>query len=404
MKQFSILGLLVVAACLPPAKVVLENSAAKIKSLRSGDFDIYTAVKMKSAKDSLRIFVKDVFKIKKEDSVFHRYFRNEQGSSEDSRVIRLYNGEYFAQYTWPGHEGVTKSVKKYGKDIQADLISMLSYVDLFPFALNKADTAFDISFAKVTRERVLSQNCYRVQCTGHKKNIPVEGELATVKYQVWISGENGLPVKTGQESLKIINGQLVSWQNVVSRVHSRQINPSLAESEFLLPQGLKLQTHEEVLEKIEVRKALKLAQTGSPAPDIELVDMDSSIVRFSSMKGKIILMDFFFFACQPCKKLFPKLSELQAKYGASRLKVIGVNPIDKKIKFVKSEIAAGKIDYDIFLAEKKEAYGKYLINGYPSLFLISADGRIIFSHAGYREGDELIIEQAIIKALGNFEK
>ena len=60
---------------------------------------------------------------------------------------------------------------------------------------------------------------------------------------------------------------------------------------------------------------LVLASPASAAPPVDLDDY----------KGKVVVLDFWASWCVPCRRSFPWLDDMQAKYEASGLVIIGVN-------------------------------------------------------------------------------
>ena len=53
---------------------------------------------------------------------------------------------------------------------------------------------------------------------------------------------------------------------------------------------------------------------GQEAPDIELVSPSGEIVRLSSLRGKMVLIDFWASWCPPCRRQHPHLRQLYYKY------------------------------------------------------------------------------------------
>ena len=65
------------------------------------------------------------------------------------------------------------------------------------------------------------------------------------------------------------------------------------------------------------------------APDFTLLDLDSSVIRLSDYRGRIILLNFWATGCLPCRQEIPHLNELALEYADSGLFVIGVS-VDKE--------------------------------------------------------------------------
>ena len=52
---------------------------------------------------------------------------------------------------------------------------------------------------------------------------------------------------------------------------------------------------------------------GEPAPDFELRTSDGDVVRLSSLRGKVVWINFWATWCQPCKKELPDIQEREAQ-------------------------------------------------------------------------------------------
>jgi cytochrome c biogenesis protein CcmG/thiol:disulfide interchange protein DsbE len=139
-------------------------------------------------------------------------------------------------------------------------------------------------------------------------------------------------------------------------------------------------------------------EQGAQAPQFDLPGKEGP-VQLAKYQGKFVYVDFWASWCGPCRQSFPWLNEMQARYGARGLQVVGVN-LDAKgedaRKFLAEYPARFQIAFDAAGATPR-AYG---IKGMPSSVLVGPDGKVLFLHAGFKEADRAELEKSIQKALG----
>ncbi|MGA7295151.1 MAG: TlpA disulfide reductase family protein [Terriglobales bacterium] len=119
----------------------------------------------------------------------------------------------------------------------------------------------------------------------------------------------------------------------------------------------------------------------SLAPDFSLPDLSGQKLTLSSYRGKVVLLDFWATWCDPCRDEIPRFVDLQNKYGAQGLQIIGVS-MDDGPEPVREFYQRYKMNYPVVMGDAKtgELYGGIL--GLPIAFLIGRDGRIIKKHIG----------------------
>ena len=112
-------------------------------------------------------------------------------------------------------------------------------------------------------------------------------------------------------------------------------------------------------------------------------DITGKKVSLSSFKGKVILLDFWATWCVPCKQEIPGFIELQKKYGARGLQIVGLS-VDDPLSKAKEYAAQMKMNYPVLLAEGTEqileAYDP--IPSIPVSIVIDRRGRIVARHLG----------------------
>jgi len=87
---------------------------------------------------------------------------------------------------------------------------------------------------------------------------------------------------------------------------------------------------------------------GRPAPSFDVAGATGN-VRLADLKGKVVYVDFWASWCSPCKQSFPWMNDMQAKYGARGLQIVGVT-VDRKRedaeKFLASTPARFMVAFD----------------------------------------------------------
>ena len=119
-----------------------------------------------------------------------------------------------------------------------------------------------------------------------------------------------------------------------------------------------------------------------------LKDIDNKDVKLASLKGKVILLDFWATWCGPCKIEIPWFVEFQNKYGKDGLQVVGVS-IDDTVEKLKPYVAHAKMNYIVLQGldhdDVQDAFGPMF--GIPVTAVISRDGRICAKHVGLSSKD-----------------
>jgi thiol-disulfide isomerase/thioredoxin len=122
--------------------------------------------------------------------------------------------------------------------------------------------------------------------------------------------------------------------------------------------------------------------------DFTMKDVNGPDVTLQSLKGKVIVLDFWATWCGPCKVEIPHFIEFQDKYGPKGLQIVGISvddPVDKLAPYVKDM----KMNYTVLQGlghdDVQDAYGP--IMGIPVSVVISRDGKVCATHTGLTSKD-----------------
>ncbi len=129
----------------------------------------------------------------------------------------------------------------------------------------------------------------------------------------------------------------------------------------------------------------------APEPDVTFKNLEGAEVPLASLKGKVVLLNFWATWCEPCRSEIPVLISLQDKYASKGFTLLGASMDEDGAKAVDPFIhetlfnVGGHektMDYPIVLGSDAitDKFGGLL--GMPTSYLISRDGKIVKRYIG----------------------
>lgn len=132
-----------------------------------------------------------------------------------------------------------------------------------------------------------------------------------------------------------------------------------------------------------------------------LPNINNININFNDIKGKkLTVVDFWATWCKPCMKAIPKLSHLSSKYRPKGVQFIGINGDGpRNMAKVGPLTRALQIDYLVLLDPDLTIFQDLNVSTFPTLLILNENNEIIWRHEGFLEGDERLIEEAILNNL-----
>jgi peroxiredoxin len=135
--------------------------------------------------------------------------------------------------------------------------------------------------------------------------------------------------------------------------------------------------------------------TGKEAPEFTLPAADGSLVKLSSLRGRVVLLDFWSITCGPCKLEMPMLEEVGEENESRGVGLLGISfdPMDKSKAWEErnKRIMRTLTDPNFVVLDA------YKVHGIPALVLVGRDGKV----KQYWEGtvSKSVLQAAVDQAL-----
>jgi thiol-disulfide isomerase/thioredoxin len=111
--------------------------------------------------------------------------------------------------------------------------------------------------------------------------------------------------------------------------------------------------------------------------DLGLYISDGKL-NLESLKGKVVLLTFWFPGCGPCRAEFPYLQAVINKFKGKNVEYIGINVLPEQDDYVIPLMKNTKYSFIPLRGSSEFAAKYYGVDGEPENFLIDQDGKIIF--------------------------
>lgn len=119
-----------------------------------------------------------------------------------------------------------------------------------------------------------------------------------------------------------------------------------------------------------------------PAPDFMLKDANGKDVKLSSLKGKVVLLNFWATWCGPCKVEIPWFIDFQKMYENRGFTVVGVSMDEDGWKVVKPYIETRGMNYPVLLGNEQVAKEYEGLDALPTTLILDRHGKIDARHMG----------------------
>ncbi len=128
--------------------------------------------------------------------------------------------------------------------------------------------------------------------------------------------------------------------------------------------------------------------TPYPAPEFAGIEgwLNGEARSMASLKGRVVLVDFWTYSCINCVRTLPYLTDWDKKYRDQGLSIIGLHApefeFEKKRANVEAALVEHNIRYPVALDNKLDSWRAFKNKFWPAHYLIDREGRVVYVHFG----------------------
>jgi peroxiredoxin len=177
----------------------------------------------------------------------------------------------------------------------------------------------------------------------------------------------------GEHPLAASNGQpAMPYAVLAAMVHFEHMNISLDSPEFAA-----------------ALSQLKEADERRQQADFTLADLEGRKWTLKSLRGKVVLVNFWATWCPPCRKEIPDLEALYKRSKADGLVVLGIS--DEAATKVQPFALKEKISYPVLLDPGRKVHELYSVEGIPMSFVYNRSGKLVAESMDMRTRQQFLV-------------
>lgn len=376
---------------------LLKKSYKKCQAVQYGYYEMTQSMKYMTRQDTQQTHFRCHFKKLKDDSLFSSAFHYQYNRPIYDSLWRdvLYTGDDFVKTNPKDSTAEIMRKSQWADDIKSIAHNYTFYTPLtdgksspIPH-IDSEYTNKKKSYEYLGETWIDNRECYHIRVVSKRDEDQEElMRVIMVETHYWIHKKDFIPVRYSVAVDLVMNNDTMRQFESCS-LKNYKLNPSKDKELISLKS---IPAYYKFKDYVPYKRPESLPDD-TLAPLWELNSILGEKIRLEDLRGKVVLVDFFYKSCYPCMLALPGLQAIHEKYKDSSVVVIGIDPYDTKEEMV-SFLAKRGVNYKILL-DGKDAAKDYRVYAYPTLFIIDQHGRIRFTQIGYGEGTEEKLEQKI---------
>ena len=236
-------------------------------------------------------------------------------------------------------------------------------------------------------EKIIARNSILMSYQSYIKEFISENENSPSIIMLLSEIQNPMDFKNELMIIKTVVQEKFEKQKYLREV-VKLIEQAKQQEDYIFQQKNRVNEEKNIREQLGIN-------IGAIAPEINLKSPDGKLIALSSLKGKVVLLDFWASWCRPCRAENPNVVKLYNKYKDKGFTVYSVSLDQNKEKWL-AAIAQDQLTWSNHVSEltgwKSSAGNKYGVSSIPKTFLIDSKGKIIAYDLGGNDLEKKLSE------------
>ncbi len=377
--------LLVVIGCVlrldaqpPGMSSLLDKVTAAAAGIQQGSYQLHDSINvvmMKGDSTTYKTLTRCYFRQLPHDTLTGYLLSALVEAGED----RVYDGRQLFRLNNNSRELEVVNIHQYPDQVKR-LVHDQATFPFFKFmARHMRDNAFDSTgrprLYVAGEEPVNGERCYRIQEVAH--HAPGDGDSYAYYY---VSAVTFLPVRWYVKLVSGVGQGRVVQHFTYTMLHLQRQNPP---DSVFTRRVLLAYNKEKQYNPATAGHDNRLLPVGREAPGWQLPEINGGDLALGDLRGKLVVLDFWFKSCVPCQQQMADIEQLLKKYREDQVVFVGVNMLDDLTRDKLAQLLRDRnlSMHNVWKGDSITA--AYHVYSAPALFVIDRDGKIIYTLDGY---------------------